>query len=246
MKKKKFLLALMMATSIVCVPSAVAEACVNNNYKSACMDTNMYAGISNMMSVELNKEYTEPMLMYTNKTTQLLNKDLSVVDNVFPNVAFETFEIDNGYSMVKLSGIDEFYYIKSEYLSETKSKIEDLNRWNISLTKEEMQLLANIVWVEARGESDEGKQAVVEVVFNRMVSDKYPDDLYSVLSQSNPTQFSSWKLRDKASPTDSEYLAIMNVMYGNTNILPIECDKFSTKPQTKNIAATIGNHYFCI
>ena len=75
MKKKKFLLALMMATSIVCVPSAVAEACVNNNYKSACMDTNMYAGISNMMSVELNKEYTEPMLMYTNKTTQLLNKD---------------------------------------------------------------------------------------------------------------------------------------------------------------------------
>ena len=115
MKKKKFLLALMMATSIVCVPSAVAEACVNNNYKSACMDTNMYAGISNMMSVELNKEYTEPMLMYTNKTTQLLNKDLSVVDNVFPNVSFETYEIDNVYSMVKLSGIDEFYYIKSEY-----------------------------------------------------------------------------------------------------------------------------------
>ncbi len=47
------------------------------------------------------------------------------------------------------------------------------NRWNISLTDEEIDLLAKIVWLEANGEPVEGQEAVVEVVLNRMASDLY-------------------------------------------------------------------------
>ena len=65
------------------------------------------------------------------------------------------------------------------------------NRWNITLTQEEIDLLAKIVWLESQGEPTEGQEAVVEVVFNRMASEKYPDTLYDVLSQGNPTQFCS-------------------------------------------------------
>ena len=32
------------------------------------------------------------------------------------------------------------------------------NRWNIKLTNDEIDLLAKIVWVESRGESDQGQQ----------------------------------------------------------------------------------------
>ena len=41
------------------------------------------------------------------------------------------------------------------------------------MTEEEIDLLAKILWVEARGESVEGQKAVVEVIFNRMVSEKF-------------------------------------------------------------------------
>lgn len=72
------------------------------------------------------------------------------------------------------------------------------NRWHITLSPDEMELLARIVWLESQGEPVEGQQAVVEVVFNRMRSEVYPDTLYEVLSQKNPVQFCSFKNRDRA------------------------------------------------
>ncbi len=119
------------------------------------------------------------------------------------------------------------------------------NRWNISLTAEEIDLLAKIVWLESCGEPCEGQEAVVEVIFNRMVSDKYPDTLYDVLSQKNPVQFSSWKSRDSAKPTEKEYRSIENVLNGNTTILRNDTLYFSTEPLTSRLDVRIGGHSFC-
>lgn len=119
------------------------------------------------------------------------------------------------------------------------------NRWNIYLTSEEIDLLAKIVWVEACGEPVEGQEAVVEVIFNRMSMDMYPDTLYGVLSQKDPVQFCSWELRDTAMPTDKEYQSIYNVLYGNTHILRDDTIYFSTFNLTSNIDVKICCHYFC-
>ncbi|MCI5874958.1 MAG: cell wall hydrolase [Clostridiales bacterium] len=119
------------------------------------------------------------------------------------------------------------------------------NRWNISLTAEEIDLLAKIVWLESRGEPQEGQEAIVEVIFNRMVSDKYPDTLYDVLSQKNPVQFCSWKNRESAKPTEKEYQSIANVLNGNTNILRNDTLYFSTEPLTSRLDVMIGGHSFC-
>ena len=113
------------------------------------------------------------------------------------------------------------------------------------MTEDEIDLLAKIVWVEARGESEEGQMAVVEVIFNRMTSDLFPDTLYDVLSQKNPTQFSSWKLRDKAAPTEKEYNSIYEVLNGNTEILREDTLYFATKKLKKGLDVKIGDHYFC-
>ena len=113
------------------------------------------------------------------------------------------------------------------------------NRWNISLTDEEIDLLAKIVWLEANGEPVEGQEAVVEVVLNRMASDLYPDTLYDVLSQNNPVQFVSWKRRDKAHPTETEYQSIYNVLNGNTDLLRNDTMNFSTYPLTSNLDVKI-------
>lgn len=119
------------------------------------------------------------------------------------------------------------------------------NRWGIELTEEEIDLLAKIVWVEARGESEKGQRAVVEVVFNRMVSDLFPDTLYDVLSQKKPTQFSSWKHREKAKPTEKEYNSIYEVLNGNSNILREDTLYFATKKLKSKLDVKIGGHYFC-
>lgn len=119
------------------------------------------------------------------------------------------------------------------------------NRWGITLEEDEIELLAKIVWLEACGEPVLGQEAVVEVVFNRMTSDLYPDTLYEVLSQNHPVQFCSWASRDSAEPTEKEYSSIQEVLDGNTNILRNDTLYFSTEPLTEGIDATIGGHSFC-
>ena len=119
------------------------------------------------------------------------------------------------------------------------------NRWHITLSPDEMELLARIVWLESQGEPVEGQQAVVEVVFNRMRSEVYPDTLYEVLSQKNPVQFCSFKNRDRAKPTQKEYDSIQQVLDGKTRILRDDTMYFSTFPLTEHVEVKIGGHYFC-
>lgn len=127
---------------------------------------------------------------------------------------------------------------------ETENQIYQ-NRWNITLTEEEIELLARIVWLEANGEPVEGQEAVVEVILNRMASDLYPDTLYDVLSQKHPVQFCSFKNRERATPTEKEYQSIYEVLNGNTNILRNDTLYFSTVALTSNLDVRIGGHSFC-
>lgn len=121
------------------------------------------------------------------------------------------------------------------------------NRWGIQLSKEEIDLLACIVWVEARGEPDEGQQAVAEVVFNRMLHGSFPGTLYGVLSERSGgyQQFTSWHYVSSAAPTEKEYRNIQAVLDGRTAYTNHNTVYFSTSPQTRNITCVIGGHYFC-
>lgn len=120
------------------------------------------------------------------------------------------------------------------------------NRWNITLTDEEIELLARIVMLEAGGESDRGRDAVVEVIFNRMYDEDFPDTLEGVLSQSG--QFTVWKNRKSkaANPTEEVYESIHYVLNGQTNVLPYETVYFSRGGEPgKEEQINIDNHVFC-
>lgn len=153
----------------------------------------------------------------------------------------------SGYSFTTESDEKTEISKKQTPLVTTSETMEDTvkNRWNITLTDDEIDLLARIVWLESRGEPVTGQEAVVEVIFNRMTSDKYPNTLYEVLSQGNPTQFCSWKNRDSARPTEKEYNSIYEVLNGNTNILRNDTLYFSTEPLTSQLDVKIGGHSFC-
>lgn len=117
------------------------------------------------------------------------------------------------------------------------------NRWGITMTQEEKDVLAQIVFLESGNQSDLGQQAVVEVVFNRVVSGNFSNSVIGVLSEKR--QFTTWKYRHKGTPTLREYANIEAVLNGQTNIFPFKTVYFSRGAQNKRVQQRIGGHVFC-
>ena len=61
----------------------------------------------------------------------------------------------------------------------------------ISMSKDDMKLIAQMTMAEAEGESEYGKRLVIDTILNRVDSSTFPDTVYDVLDQ--PYQFSSIK-----------------------------------------------------
>ena len=112
----------------------------------------------------------------------------------------------------------------------------------LRLTYEEQNLIARVVWAEARGESFEGQQAVAEVVLNRLVSGDFSDSLMGVIYGEN--QFRSVPYLEDAEPSQAQYEAVEAALYG-PNILPMEVVHFATYKVTENVWGKIDHHYFC-
>lgn len=112
---------------------------------------------------------------------------------------------------------------------------------DVTLTWEEIQLLARVIWVESRGECAEGQQAVAEVVLNRLVSDNYADTLSGVIYAEN--QFNSVPFLDDAEPGQAQYEAIDRALYG-PYILSMDVVKFANYVVNDDIWGQIGGHYF--
>ena len=104
-----------------------------------------------------------------------------------------------------------------------------INRWNIQLTSEEVEILSRIVQLECGYDIRESKFATVEIILNRMIDPRYPNTLTEVLSQRG--QFSTWKNVNstRAIPTKDTYDCVIMVLNGQTNILEIDRFKFNNK-----------------
>jgi len=63
---------------------------------------------------------------------------------------------------------------KLDLLTESQLKMADLN-------KEQLDLMARLVFAEGRGEPFEGQVAIAAVVLNRIASDQFPDTLDGVI-----------------------------------------------------------------
>ena len=123
------------------------------------------------------------------------------------------------------------------------NEIIPMNKWNIYLTFEEIEILSRIVQLEAGGEIKESKYATIETILTRIVSEKYPNTLLEVVSQNG--QFSTWKnvMSVKATPSIDTYQSVVAVLTGQTNILPFDNLKFNNQPIGNN-PIKIGNQYY--
>lgn len=137
--------------------------------------------------------------------------------------------------------------IKPETIYETKYieiEVPKNNAFykNIKLTASDKDLLAKVLFLEAGNQSVTGQRAVVEVVFNRMLDDRFPDTLEGVIYAEN--QFSTVKRLHRANPTKVQYEVIEMVLSESTPVLPDNVIYFATTPANGTFYDKIGGHCF--
>ncbi|MGI5892682.1 MAG: cell wall hydrolase [Bacillota bacterium] len=113
-----------------------------------------------------------------------------------------------------------------------------------NITTADINMLARLVWLEARGESDAGQRAVIEVVFNRVMSKRFPNTIKEVIYAKN--QFTPAKKIAKTVATSKEYRNVYHVLYSSKRVLPNNVVYFSTTAQNNKVYAKIGGHIFCL
>lgn len=112
----------------------------------------------------------------------------------------------------------------------------------VELTWEEQQLMAKIIWLEARGESQKGQQAIAEIILNRLVSGKFGNSIHDVIYGEG--QFRTTPFLKDADAWQAQYDAIDDALTG-PNILPMNVYYFATYPENGRIWGKIGGHIFC-
>ncbi len=115
----------------------------------------------------------------------------------------------------------------------------------IKISDADLDTLARLVWIEARGEPFEGQVAVVEVVLNRVLSESFPDTVKEVVYQNNPVQFSLAACIPATTAEEVQYRAIEEAITSEEPITDTDVVYFSTTAQNDRIFARIGNHVFC-
>lgn len=116
---------------------------------------------------------------------------------------------------------------------------------------EELDLLARVVYGEARGESFEGKLAVASVVMNRLEDSRFGDTLEEVVYQRGQFDCVTQKDWEEWQPDAECYKAAQQVLAGHRSLPPdiifFHNPKTSTDRSQVNrvrVYKTIGNHAF--
>lgn len=112
----------------------------------------------------------------------------------------------------------------------------------LKLTDEETTLLARLIYVEARGECEDGQQAIAEVVLNRITSGLFGNSLTNLIN--DESQFVPRKLLKEAKPGQAQYEAIDRALYG-PYVLPKEVMFYGRVRTTDRVWGNIGAHIFC-
>lgn len=133
------------------------------------------------------------------------------------------------------------------YLSESEPELESepaaYREIANTITEEEIETLARLLFLEAGNQSVDGQRAVIEVVFNRVLSDEFPNTINDVVYAKN--QFSPAHLIPSTTPTEEQYEVIQIVLTNSETILDRGVVFFSRGQYNDYLFDKIGDHYFC-
>ncbi len=195
-----------------------------------------------------------------NEVNSLVNKTQSALVNKQGEITQKENEVtaqEEELAQIK-DNIEELQKKLAEEiaLSQAAAKAEWRDISQVEFGEDDVKMLANLIYCEARGESYDGKLAVASVVVNRILSSKFPDTMAGVIYQKNQFEpvastrnsFVEALAYDKAANVDGCYQAAQEAMSGITNVT--NCVFFQTIAYLERvdrldvIRYTIGNHGF--
>ena len=140
--------------------------------------------------------------------------------------------------------IKEIEVIKEiDKIVEVEVEVEPTKVYNI--TSAEREMIARILYREAGHSSWETQCAVVSVIFNRLKSPYWGDNIKSVLSA--PKQFSTYKMINNTTPTEENY-QVVDYIIKNGSTLPEYVLYFRSRHHFKYKGyvgyCKLGNLYF--
>ena len=202
------------------------------------------------LCLNINFIFAEPVLFkYTEDDNVIFTTEAKLEAEVVENLkliknlaTIETFDV---FEENKQKELEE-----QKRLEEEKRKREEQTiRNTVSVSDNELEMLAKIIYAEARGECYDGKVAVGAVVLNRVKSSKYPNNIRDVIfarNQFSPVLDGSYY---SARPGDSEYQAAKDALNGvdpTNGALTFYAHEsiYSRYHESLNHTATIGNHKF--
>lgn len=109
----------------------------------------------------------------------------------------------------------------------------------LNISETDKELVAALVWAEARGEPYEGQVAVAEVVFNRLLDGYWGDSVEDVIYA--PYQFAGIGGYYAQEQLDAVNDALLGQVLGDTSVMYFRANYYhgGREPYTR-----IGNHYF--
>ena len=190
----------------------------------------------------------EPVEVYNNGWTTASvnlrkepNTDSDILTTLKYGTAISYTNINEEW--IKIEYEEGFAYMKDEYISDKEpeplSPYVDLIN---NLTDDEKYLIYQITFLEAGNQSMEGQRAVIEVILNRVLSDKYPNTVEGVLSQSG--QFTTWRSRNSKSHNEEQEEAL-ELVCTEEPVLTLDYLMFSRgKFSWGRNYVKIGDHWF--
>ncbi len=129
---------------------------------------------------------------------------------------------------------------------------EALSRGNIS--RDDLMLLARIIYAEARGESFTGQVAVGAVILNRVASPYFPNTIREVIMQNSPYVHQFTPVADGSINLEPDEVAINAALQALLGKDPTNGALFFYNPRTATdkwirqlpVIAQIGNHVFAV
>ncbi len=122
--------------------------------------------------------------------------DVAVLQRILQDVGFYNERIDGLYgpnteNSVRMFQEEKGLAVTGEVGEETLNNLPDFDNVSsiIDVSRDDIMLLARIIYAEARGEASKGKVAVGSVIVNRVEDERFPDNVKDVIREQG--QFSS-------------------------------------------------------
>lgn len=125
---------------------------------------------------------------------------------------------------------------------EPKPYAQEPRYGDLTLSDEDMELIARLICAEGESESFEGQQAIAEVILNRLASEQFPGTVKNVIYAEG--QFLGAQQMYNVEPTYTQYKAVERALYG-PYLLPENVVFFATFAVNDRVWGKIGVHTFC-